>query len=608
MPLLTLWMPLLLILLLLPLAGKKHFETLVPPFFFGLMLALLPFAMAGRLSAFPWLAWSVAAGLAVAAGMRCRREPGLIRRWPELLLTPGFVLFAAAGCLLWLSTQPRMVWWGDDIRYWALEPKSLFLSDGLRGARTLAPDFASYTPGMPLLQWLGVAMGGEWNEGALYFVLYLFDFAMLLPLAQGISWKKGWQILPLGVWIILFPTLFNAFTYYALGVDTAMGLCLGYALCQLWRMRENPSLFRAVCLALSLAALTLLKQSGAALALLCLPFAWAAGLKLKKRRWLGVAALPLLCGLLWAAYCGANHLGGIHTASAAEQLGRLLGGTWEAPEGFQLFPEAFGRAMTSGLDRIPYIEEHAFVEIPALAWMLVFLAVPFLMIPLARQHFRDMKRLCLWTAAALALETAAVYLSFFTSFYNELTEYAGEGSWLLPFLIQRYFCPVFLALGSLAAMLLGEGAPGKGGRWALAAGAAALLLVCGNWQGFAQTMIPENYNQQEHDYFADYLAEQNFWTDDLEDPDAAIVLCGIGERQSEMEKWRYALAPVRIVYRENPEDMTALLQKEGITHVVCLDDQNWVYDAAQALASDGWLDTDTAYAVSWEEGGPTLSY
>ena len=305
---------------LLCLALQRRFERVIAPYLCGLILGLYPFALLGRLDGFPYLAYGATALMLVLAAMRFKRGAVRLSSWPRLALTPGFVCFALLAVFLYLGTKERMVWWGDEIRYWAIAPKSLYQLGGLtNGARCLWPDFASYTPGLPLLQWLALTLTGEWSEGALYFTLFLFTAAFLMPFAEKLTWRKAyWSPLFL-LFLVGFPAALNGFTYYTLSVDTALGLCFGYALCGLWTLREDASAPRLAAIALSLCALALVKQAGAGLLLLAgalLPLCLrGARARVKPAALAGVFAAPLVVFASWFVFCRIGGLGGMHSAA-----------------------------------------------------------------------------------------------------------------------------------------------------------------------------------------------------------------------------------------------------------------------------------------------------
>ncbi|MEG1084647.1 MAG: hypothetical protein RSE04_09460, partial [Hydrogenoanaerobacterium sp.] len=441
---------LLLVLFLLCWIFQKRFEQMLVPFVSALMLAIYPFALAQRLDAFVFFACGAAMFLLVWASVLCFRQKIKFASLPRLICTPGFVCFALLTAFLYIGSVPRMVWWGDDIRYWALQPKSLYLSGGfLNGTMSLLPDFAAYMPGMPLFQWLGLAIFGEWHEGILFFMLWLFWLVLIIPFAERITWKKAYWSPLFMVFAIALPTILNSPSYSFLGVDTALGLCFGYILCQLWQLRapQGATAFRYTCLCLSLCVLVLLKQTGLLLFVLSisfLPFCLRSKAKPFALKPLLCTYLPpLLLVLSWFVFCRCNGLGGMHTSALSQHLKELLTGTWVPPEDFDKLLPALWSTLSSGH---LYSPEHALIEIPSLYRMILLSLAPLLLIPLSRKNKQSLKRLSLWTALVFMLELVGFYFSFLTVFYKEVFGYVNKGLFLLPLMIERYFCPIAFGL------------------------------------------------------------------------------------------------------------------------------------------------------------------
>ena len=431
---------------------RKRFEQVVAPYACGVMLACYPFALARSPEGLGWFFIAAALALTLAAVALCALKRRRLSDWVKLVFTPGFVCFAALTALLCFSVNGRTVWWYDDIRYWALEPKSLFYSGGFTdAAHHLAPKFAAYTPGLPLLQWLGLIAYGDWNESVPFFVLFEFCLCLLAPFSQKITWKKAYWTPLFLAFAIIFPTVFNAFHYYTLSVDTALGLCFGYALCLLWRIRQpgGASAWRITSLTLALCAMVMVKQVGLLLwglslaLLLVLP---RGAQKVKLSRYAIVFGVPALLLASWYALCAAFGYGGMHSSALWQHLGELLGGTWQAPADFERIVPGVWQAITHDLSGYDFMPHRALVEIPCLVQMLLFCAAPFALVPLARQSVKSMRRLSLFSAIVFALELAAIVFAFMTTFYDEVNEYVGQGRNLLSLLINRYFSPVFFGL------------------------------------------------------------------------------------------------------------------------------------------------------------------
>ncbi len=602
---------LLVILLLLPLLLRKRFELLIAPFFCGVMISCYPFALIRRLDGFVWLAAAAALLAVIGAAVICLRDRARLAEWLRNQFTVGFFCFCLMSAFLYVGTQSRLAWWGDDIRYWAMLPKSMRLSNGLLDATmNLTPEYATYTPGMALLQWVAEAILGEWSDGALFFTLNLFTLSFLMPLTARLTWRKAYWAPLFLAFAIAFPTILNGFTYYALSVDTALGMCFGYALCQLWRARGGAT--RWGCLTLSLCALVLIKQSGALLlvaAAAFLPVALVgAGRRIRPARWIAAFGAPLLLLASWAVFCKANGLRGVHVSALRQHIGELLSGTWVAPQEFDLLLRGIEKALCEDLREYAFMRYHAPVEMPQVVYIAVSCALPFAFACFLKRERRALIGVGLWTIALLLLELVGMYGSFMTVFYSEVSDYLGDGQNLLPLLIARYFSPVFFGLAMmLLRLLLDHPLRGKARVSLTALGAAALLLL-GNWSSVWYLLIPSNAS--EPDDFAASLVEQNFWTSDLDDPGSAVVLYDLEERQTEPWKWQYALAPVKLVYAPDltEAELPNILRRNNVTHILCLDDANALYEAAAPYAEDGWIDTYTPYHVRWDGDALTLEW
>jgi len=77
-----------------------------------------------------------------------------------------------------------------------------------------------------------------------------------------------------------------------------------------------------------------------------------------------------------------------------------------------------------------------------------------------------------------------------------------------------------------------------------------------------------------------------------------------------LEKIQYVVAPAKLVFtieeELSQEAFIRLLWDCHITHIVCMDESNPIYNNAMILADDEWLDVLTPYRVAWEGGVPCL--
>ena len=245
---------------------NRRVERLAAPFVCGLMLLEYLLALFGRLEWLMWIALACALGaLAVLLVSLAKGHGKILKAGVGCVLTPGLLCLVALTILFHVGSQGLFVNAADDIHYWAIEVRSLYAHGGLVDARHhLSPNFMNYTPGMALYQWTAMAVLGEWNETALFAMLWIFYAVFLLPHFEWVTWKRaGWAVLEM-LLVIAVPAALGTDAFTMLRVDSAQGLCLGYALVQAWyACRETTGRGERLCyFALALCALVLIKLSG----------------------------------------------------------------------------------------------------------------------------------------------------------------------------------------------------------------------------------------------------------------------------------------------------------------------------------------------------------
>ena len=179
--------------------SKRRFEQALPIAVLSFMLILTLLAMGKVLSWMDWIAWATIGGIVLYAGilfaMKRVSLSALGKSLAENILTPGLVCFLIVGAFFWFATKHMAVWNHDDVAYWALEPKLLWMFGGLPdGGQMFDLNFGNYMPGMPVLQWWGMRAIGEWQESLLYFVLFMTQVSFLLPLLDKLRWKRACPI------------------------------------------------------------------------------------------------------------------------------------------------------------------------------------------------------------------------------------------------------------------------------------------------------------------------------------------------------------------------------------------------------------------------------
>lgn len=591
----------------------------------GLWMALL--TVLGAFGALAWIDMVSACLIALALpfGIGALRRHGfrtLANRFRTQVLTPGFLIFILSAAFLYWATRPMVVWWADDVYYWALEPKALWFLGGFSDAAgSLAPDFATNTPGVQLIQWLFLRFSGTFAEANLYLALYLTVIVYLLPLCEGITWKRWWAIPLMGGALIALPLLADALSYTFLGVDAALAACFAFVLITLEEKRVQP-----FALAGGLCGLVLIKQTGAFLLLAAAGYLWVRRRAAETQprltgepRPLGRAraALPWLAPALalafWYLICRASGFTGANEGRTTNALAQILSGTFVWPENWGVFPAAFWHALTHVPTAERLLTGLPVLPLPKIGWIALLVVAP---LGLSRVYGR--KRMARLSAYALLLSAAylsGMLLSFATTFAAEIRAYTGEHVNNLSLLMERYLAPLVLGLlaleGKLALDAMADARCSARTKALLACACAAGLALCLNWASLGSTLLPDGYRAREDTVAVTAQTEETaFWMDAMESRSGAVVLVGFSDDSVFLENLSYTYAPARFIRpgadNGDADALTRELQARGVTHLVCLDDANALYQGASALTEDGWLDTYTLYAVRYGEDGVTL--
>ena len=600
---------------------KRRFEQALPVTMLCAMLVLTALAMPQKLLWVDALAWCVLAAilfLAVFTLATRRLSPaGLCRRFGAYVLTPGFVCFALAAVFLVYSTQAMVVWWGDDIVHWALEPKALWFFNGLQdSAHRLDNYFASYTPGLPVVQWWMMHALGEWKESTLYLTLFLSYAAFLLPLFSKIRWKQSYLIPFALVFLAAYPVWGNMLSYTFLSVDTALALCFGYTLIQMWRY-EKGDVFQLAAIALGLCGLVLIKQIGllfALVAVLMMAFTKRCG----KREWPFLLS-PLAVMGAWLVFCQVMGLSGVHSSGLTARMNEILTGAYVPPQGAAELPGSLWSALTTTqYTHALLLNTRPLLQPPKLAWLALLAASPWL---LAKVYpSQALRRAGILFGGVILAYMLMQYGSFLTVFYEEAGAYVGERQINMASLMERYLSPLLLGMGMWVLWLVIDAFPQKlAALWKPLPCASALLVILAlaltvNWGILYETLLPDRYAQQDRALGVEgTLLMDNDWGAALEGYPGAHVLMGLDYGAADYVKsFAYVFAPARFdlptsAMTQSADTLQAYLLQNRITHVICFDDANPLCaPAGELVEEDSELYPWTLYEVVPADTGVEL--
>lgn len=520
------------------------------------------------------------------------------------ILTPGFVAVLALGIGFWILTYCRVVGYGDDLEYWAVQVKSLWYSKGLvDGAHHCALTYSSYTPGMSLVEWWVMHIVGAWEENVLFFALFFVNSLFLLPLIKRSTFKR-WGCIPLFVFAaIAGPTMFTGAVYQALWTDSTLGFLLGFVLYQLWDGERGNS-FTLLSVGLALCAMALAKETGLIWVLVSFGFFVLVCKGTRQGRWNWryscVFVSPVIVTALWKVFCWRNGLGSFLTDTGQMSIQSLLDGSFVRPTGTGLVL----KHMLHAIFLVPTNMDGAWngmtswLGIPPAAWLVVFILLAVLW-----EKTRQREPALAQTPESKSLPTLMIviglcyalvfYLGFFTVFYYEARIYAARPA-NVGRLMNRYGMPVYFGIGYLMT-----------GMWLavkerfLAAGQSrlakriagcmlAILLLFTNWQAL-WSMIPKEAARSSQSNHIAYLREHTPWflaIKEEEIPETRFIAA----RNDSIAHYANAMVPasfVRLSHQQlaiaTPDTLLALIRDQKVTHMVAIDDQNLTYELAEKL-------------------------
>ena len=608
---------------------KQKFEQALPMILLNAMLMLTLLAMFEKLLWVDALAFGTIIGclLIFLYSLLSKRItlPEISQRLAARLLTPGFVCFGLLLCFFLYATEPMVAWWRDDIEYWAFMPKSLWLFNGLvDGSRHLIPRFATYTPGVQVLQWWMMHVLGEWRESSLYFILFMTYGIFLLPFCTNIRWKQAWLIPFVTAAIILLPAWGNAVSYTFLGVDTTLSLCFGYTLIQIWRSRNGDpvSLYSA---ALGLCGLVLIKQAGFLLACFAIALIFLTR-KPQKKDFL-CALSPVLAWGVWMLFCNLQGLTGFHTSDMSLHIASMLSGTYIPPEGAEGLGEALWYALTT-----PDLSKHTFYSgylrfetaplllIPKVLWLALLMLAPWLFAKCKPSP--ALKRISLFFFGITTGYLLVQFFGFLTVFYGETPVYVHQQKWNMLLLMERYLAPIQLGMTLFVLWLITENyspPPRKKSQKtpnflpALVACASLLgLLLTTNLGVLTQNLLPDHYIQQDLALGIEgEILMDHDWGFALEEYENARVLIGLEPSSDYVRNFRYTFAPTQFhlplhVFKNDPAALAAYLLENNITHLIYFDDLCVFHESAATFAEEGDFYSWVLYETFSDDDGLRL--
>lgn len=588
---------------------RKRPERVLPPL---LCLGVTALFLLALPRALPWadaLAWAgLAAALALGWSWFSHARPSARAREAfAALCTPGMVCILLLAAGLWWGCRERLVWFADEVNYWAAEAKSLWYFRGFVGGDLcLDAEYASYLPGLPLLEWAAMRAAGVWNDGTLYFAQYLTCCVLLLPLTERIRWRQWYWMPVFCASALAVPTVFNAFAYAYLGADVALGCAFAYALVEL-RRSEFGGRFSRLCLGGALCLLVLLKASGMLLALLVLLGAWMlrcprprghAGRIRAAACWLA----PLLLTGGWMLFCRLSGLSSRHGAYVADGARAALDAGAVALEMLRALAARTAHA-AGGVTYRPLL------LLPFAVWAALLCGFPWAWRGLTGGCVREGRRVSSFAVCAFAGYLLALWVGFLTVFGAETASFTQENQHLMGRLLERYLCPVFMGLTALCAWEVISGPTvGARARRLLAAACAALLLACGEWQGLSVYLGGPRYAAAfaQREDITRTVRERLPFTARMPYEQPALVMVDDRWMLRDPTTTQYGASPIRLTYfyveADYPlEELLAHFRLHGVTHAVCMSREEPFHALMAQLLPGQEVELGAVYELRYRE-------
>lgn len=249
---------------------NKRYEEMVPITVMTIIFTLFLFYMLNLVLVGYYFIIVIEFFLLILSGIKFLKDKNIRKKAINNFFTPGLLIFAVTALLIYLITKNNFVMNFDELRLWALYPKSIFVSNKLMLGNDLY--FSSdYYPGMPLFQYFFAKNAGYFSESHLYLSYSLVILSFLIPITKKVNWKNYWAIIPMIILLFTFPMIFansgfdNVYYYKSLFVDPALGIAFGYSLFLSTSDLKNDK-YKYILFCFSLPMIILMKVVGLILA------------------------------------------------------------------------------------------------------------------------------------------------------------------------------------------------------------------------------------------------------------------------------------------------------------------------------------------------------
>ena len=280
-------------------------------------------------------------GLFIVLGIR-KKKKAFFSEIPEKIKSPGLPVFIILLVIsILISLHLRITNW-DDLHYWAIFPKDMFVINGVPTGGMSSTLYQDYFPVVQYLYFLVFKFIGRFSEPAMFAVNYFLILTCLLPFFT-VRKNRGEYAVSVILGLIL-PSVCSYQLYYCLGVDIIMTFLFGSALICIFD--EKKDLFYYIRFVSVTSVLTMTKTTGLIFAAIAIAVFAVENLKPEIKPISVITmtgAVNLLFYASWKVFCrvkgNTTYLSNVLNSNIEGKRGLALPDY--APETIRLFVKAF---------------------------------------------------------------------------------------------------------------------------------------------------------------------------------------------------------------------------------------------------------------------------
>jgi len=280
---------------------ERKLTEALPAGVFVFMLLSYVLAITGHISHITGLlAAYECAGLAASLILLKKKKGDLKGAFAD----PGLAIFFIMSVIIWFVSLHMKVTNFDDFHSWAIQPKDMFMVDGLPTGDMASSYYRDYFPMVQIMDYLILKILGRYNESAMFAVLWWLMLLTVLPFLHRDKEAPGMTYLCRVVTGLMMPFLFSFQFLHCLGPDILATTLFGCALAYIFETDgQGEDIFGYLRIAAAVILLAMLKTTSLIFAAVCIAVFAVKRTDIKDRTTiLESLLLPVITGAFWLSW------------------------------------------------------------------------------------------------------------------------------------------------------------------------------------------------------------------------------------------------------------------------------------------------------------------